>query len=582
MKYTEKLVRRAAPYAAVAFDVFDTLLKRDVARPQDLFELQGEDFAKARVQAEHQARAVSQKEVTLAEIYAQPSLAAYDPAQECALELAAAVPNPAVRDAVRILKEQGKRVYYISDMYLPPEQIAAMLSRCGYESFDGGFVSSSYGVQKRSGALFRRFLHETGFKAGEVLFVGDSWRADVMGAALAAIPSWHLPTKPIQARDGIEGAVKAFTQNRQAGFSDYGESLGFSTLGILEIAFCRWLHEERMKSPRARLYFLARDMYLTREIYQKMYPEEKTFYLEVSRRSLCPLLLRQEKFALVAAALPRQVLTGAQIASYCAAECPQDLALKTYNLKENGPAEALLTLLHRCHLSVDVAPIQAYLRKSGLSEGDFLVDIGSGGTTQVLLENLCALQLHGLQLSADARLRQRFPKERAQAFLSLEGADAGLYWAGQPILERFLSQDVGATIGYISDGGTVTVQHAEQTGEPKIDAVQRGVRSFAEAWGQSVLADLCIPGNMAIQPFLGLIGHPTRQQVTWLGPIQIEDGALYRLAAPKTLLQYLFHPRALKKDLSEARWKIGFLKKLVPVPFPHDRLYLKMKSERER
>ena len=42
-------------------------------------------------------------------------------------------------------------------MYLPQTQIDAMLRRCGYPAFDGGLVSSTYGVQKRSGKLFRQF-----------------------------------------------------------------------------------------------------------------------------------------------------------------------------------------------------------------------------------------------------------------------------------------------------------------------------------------------------------------------------------------------------------------------------------------
>lgn len=199
MNITDTIVRRAAPYKAVAFDVFDTLLKRDVAKPTDLFQLCGKEFAAARIQAETRARAAAQGEVTLADIYAQPELAGYDPAVECSLELKAAVPYLPVQAAVRQLRRQGKRVYFISDMYLPPEQITSMLARCGYEPFDGGFVSSSYGVQKRSGALFRRFLRETGLKSSQVLFVGDSWRADVAGAALAGMRSWHLPQSSVPA-----------------------------------------------------------------------------------------------------------------------------------------------------------------------------------------------------------------------------------------------------------------------------------------------------------------------------------------------------------------------------------------------
>ena len=37
MKLTETILHKAAPYPVVAFDVFDTLIKRDVARPTDLF-----------------------------------------------------------------------------------------------------------------------------------------------------------------------------------------------------------------------------------------------------------------------------------------------------------------------------------------------------------------------------------------------------------------------------------------------------------------------------------------------------------------------------------------------------------------
>lgn len=36
MKLTETILHKAALYPVVAFDVFDTLIKRDVARPTDL------------------------------------------------------------------------------------------------------------------------------------------------------------------------------------------------------------------------------------------------------------------------------------------------------------------------------------------------------------------------------------------------------------------------------------------------------------------------------------------------------------------------------------------------------------------
>ena len=82
------------------FDIFDTLLKRDCARPADLFALMevthqaALGFAGARVAAEAETRQTLGREVTLAEIYAHPALRGTDPAAECAAELAMIAPQP--------------------------------------------------------------------------------------------------------------------------------------------------------------------------------------------------------------------------------------------------------------------------------------------------------------------------------------------------------------------------------------------------------------------------------------------------------------------------------------------------------
>lgn len=579
MNITKTIVQTAARYPAVAFDVFDTLIRRDVARPTDLFRLEGDAFAQVRVRAEQQARAQAKGEITLAQIYAQPGMDVYDPARECAWEVQACVPNVPVQKAVQMLRAQGKRIYFVSDMYLPPEQITAMLAHCGYEPFDGGFVSSSYGVQKRSGGLFRRFLRETGLRAREILFVGDSFRADVLGAAVAGIRAWHIPVPTMPDVPFPENAVAAFIANRRDALPSEGERLGFTVLGALEIAFCRWIHEQRQRNPGGRVYFLARDMYLTRAIYQCLYPEEKTSYLEVSRRSLCPWFLRQKEYELLVQALPRQQLTGKQIADYCGAVCPSKFVRQSYDLKSNETAAALRELLAALPVPAQAELVQKYLRQSGVREGDFLVDIGSGGTTQLLLQHLLGIRLFGLQLSGDDRLQERLSSEGVSVFLSLKKEDARLYWVGQPMLERLISQDVGATVGYTRNAdGMVAVCRDAQREEPRVAAVQRGIFRFAKEWQASILRDVPISQQAAIAPFLQMVRAPAASQVAFLGTICVEDGGIYPLANPKRFRQYLLHPARLKRDLSAARWKIGFLKRLCPVPIPYDQLYLRMKQ----
>ena len=576
MKLTETLLHKAAPYPVVAFDVLDTLIKRDAARPTDLFAMLGADFAKARTRAETEARAAKSGEVTLADIYARPCMAGYDPAAECAAELACAVPNLPVLQAARALHAQGKRIYYISDMYLPKAQLDAMLQKCGYTFLDGGFVSADYGVQKRSGKLFGVFLRETNTRAQDVLFIGDSWRADVAGAALGGIRAWHLPTQELPRESLPAGAVAAFTANRLPRFSG-AEAYGFSVLGPLAVAYCQWLHAQAQQHPGARLFFLARDMYLMRQVYALLYPGEATAYLQVSRRSLCPLLLAQKQWDLLLTALPRQSLTGAQIAAYCGTACPPEQQAESYDLK-HAPDTAR-SLLQTLAPPADADAVSAYLARQNLREGDILVDIGSGGTTQILLQALCGIPLHGCQLSCDDRLRGRLSEAETAVFL-FDGQPAPLlYWAGQPMLERLLSEDVGATLGYTQTAQDITVRQAPQQPTALLAALQQGALRFAESWQTSFLQTLTIPPAAAIAPFLRLVGQPTAGETALLGDLTVEDGGVYPLAAPRKAGYYLTHARQAGRDFSAARRKIGFLKRLAPLPLPYDRLYARLKNK---
>ena len=68
----KKLENRLERYDEVAFDIFDTLIKRNVPKPIDVFELMEKclgynDFCKNRIRAEIEARRVS-AEVTLKDI----------------------------------------------------------------------------------------------------------------------------------------------------------------------------------------------------------------------------------------------------------------------------------------------------------------------------------------------------------------------------------------------------------------------------------------------------------------------------------------------------------------------------------
>ena len=573
----EALLRKTAKYRAVALDVFGTLLRRDVPQPTAVFDLVGKGFRIRRIAAEQSARAAHTGEVTLAQIYAQPQLVGEDPAHELAAERSVLAADALLLEFARQCHARGQQVYAVSDMYLSAQDLAALLVENGFDFLDGIFVSSEYGVQKRSGKLFHVFLQKTGLRANEVVMVGDDLRADVLGAALAGISAIHWRFSPSAETNLLPPAWQAFGANHMAALQGEAERLGFAVLGPLLVGFAAWLHTQYEKAPGGRLYFLARDMYLVQAVYRLLYPEQEGNYLQVSRRSLCPALLAQHAWQAAVQALPRQTMNGAQIAAYLGTSCPPALCEKTCDLKSETGRQQCADLLAQL-VPPDAEPVLGYLQQVGLQQGDWVVDIGSGGTTQQLLQQLCGVNLQGAYLACDARLHQALPPEHAAVYLFNGQPAPVLYWAAQPMLERLLSQDVGATLGYASRGERWQVRHAPCVPDQTIAAMQRGALHFAACWQKSWMHETKISADLAIHPFMQLFSQPTRAQCKLLGTIEIEDGETTALAAPQPLRRYVVHPGQLRRDFAQSRWKIGFLKGLLRLPLRYDALYQKLKQ----
>lgn len=126
------------------------------------------------------------------------------------------MPNLPVLKAARALHARGKRLYYISDMYLPKVQLDAMLAKCGYDFFDGGFVSADYGVQKRSGKLFRLFLQKTQTQAKEALLLATTGGRMLPVRRWLASAAGTFPRRRSRRESLPAGAVAAFTAKPSA------------------------------------------------------------------------------------------------------------------------------------------------------------------------------------------------------------------------------------------------------------------------------------------------------------------------------------------------------------------------------
>ena len=176
----------------ISFDVFDTLIIRPGYNlPTDVFDIlsPNPDFKEARIEAERKTRTESKSEdITLESIYEKlyenPRERQEAMEREISTELSICKCNIPALAFFNKVKESGKKIIIISDMYLKASDIEKLLRNCGYD-LDGVeiYVSSEYGLTKRSGNLFKTVLSDLKAQkaiksSNDITHIGDNLRSD--------------------------------------------------------------------------------------------------------------------------------------------------------------------------------------------------------------------------------------------------------------------------------------------------------------------------------------------------------------------------------------------------------------------
>lgn len=198
-----------------SFDVFETVLVRSVSPPQAVFQEVGRRarqagllqrmsalaFSEAREQAERRAARNRGDCFTLSDCYdeLQHALGLPDDTREalCRLEmqteLALLRPVEPARALLEQARQEGLRVVFVSDMYLPGRVIEQALRRSGmWADGDRLYVSCEHGCGKRSGTLFERVAAAEGVPVAAIRHYGNNWHVDIEGARRAGAASAFL------------------------------------------------------------------------------------------------------------------------------------------------------------------------------------------------------------------------------------------------------------------------------------------------------------------------------------------------------------------------------------------------------
>lgn len=305
-----------------SFDIFDTLITRSTCEPKGIFMLMqkklGEmemfdpffsaNFYELRVGSEELARQVARvdgrQDVTIEEIYkALAMTACITKAQQKELEILEVETEYnntlGITRNIHLLKDlknRGEHVVLISDMYLGEKNIRYILS--GIDSVFNEipiYVSSDYGKTKGTGGLYHIVKNKEKVNFSEWVHYGDNEYADIKSAFDLGITAIHLAAENIaeyeqpqmdfyhQLSSGISKYIRGF------GNESIASEVGGSLAGPILYPYISWLLKKSMEMDIIRLYFVARDGWILKQIADviiqaRNYPI-KTHYIYGSRKA---------------------------------------------------------------------------------------------------------------------------------------------------------------------------------------------------------------------------------------------------------------------------------------------------------
>ncbi len=632
------LFKAIEEFPCVSFDIFDTLIKRNIAEPEDIFDIMekyiGREFKDERINAEQKARReLGKKEINLIDIYK------YFPKNdanrlmnlELRIEADSIVPNQPIVEVYHKCIKANKKIYITSDMYWPEDSIKKLLKDNGFDTYEALYLSSAQQKIKGDGSLFKYLLEREGISCENLVHIGDSIQGDYKEPRKLGIHAIRIPRcfKNIAYRgEDMNNNISLnylnhFINNTFPYSKDPYYQFGYAQFGKLLYGFVNWLHDEAVAKGIKKLFFFARDGYIMKQAYEACVDDRgiQTRYLEVSRRSLRgPVLWMDCSFeTILKMVVNAKLISLASIFDGLGLDIDRyNEVIKKYKLTENTIFDRgtivddirLKKLLEHIRNDIIVNSkkeyvlLQAYLRENHV-EGKFgVVDIGYAGSMQRYMQQVLTKMgikhdISGFYFAvADFYKKNMLPNVK----LDLNGylfdfqhdddsIDTRSSFVG--LFETLFLEQGGSVKRYIKKDEHLSVERYpyeyEKDGVPtadllKIRKVQQGAMDFLrKASKDRLLPKLRCSTD---EYFYGLYmtgTNPSQFDIDLFSDISFYDeGITEKLAAPKEIFYYAFHPKQFKIDFLRCRWKIGFLKRLFKVCLPYQRIYRLLKRIGEK
>ena len=556
-------------YDVISFDIFDTLIKRMVNNPKQIFDIVEKKYNETyneKISFFKIYRIASENEIkdhiaTINDIY--DNMKKYYSCDVCntlkeieiLTEKEYCISNPNMKEIYDYCKKKNKKIYAVSDMYMSSDVLKEILKNNFYE-IEKIIVSCEYNCNKNSSELFK-FIPEYG--KNKILHIGDSLRADYIGAKKAGIDAFKIKKIKIKNDNDNYEALLTIKNN-----NNYFYNLGYSILAPVLLEFVKWLKFKFKNENVSEIYFFAREGKIYKSVFDILYNGEfNTKYLYISRRAITMSNFKYMKFDDLNSILKyftiKKNSTLGDTIKYLNLDLDYngiDISQNVYSFLKNEDLYSKINSALKLESNKVNEITLEYLKQENLENDFSIVDIGWNGTMQKCLITFLNNNNINFELNGHYFLMLK-ELEKSHSFIKLNTKLSNSIMDNPLLIENLFQCVDGSTIGYKKNNNIVEPIKKEiefdDYSKDAIENIDKGIIDFILNWKKyGFVLDEEKFKTENLNRFMDFIDNPNK--------IDVNEFSKFCYSDIKNDCKLISSDLNMKKGLYNSGWKYGYLK----------------------
>lgn len=602
-----KIKKLIDSYKYISFDIFDTLIKRNVSKPSYIYDLveskyfdrlDMKNFSSKRLQSEYNLwKSKKYQNFDYENIYNNIGLVENKREimdYEQWLEYNLSTCNMAIKEVYDYCLLTNKKIVLISNMYHNSGFITKLLNKNGFKKFYKLYVSSECGCTKDEG-LFNYVLNDLNISNTQILHIGNELKSDYIIPKLMGIRSYKINVennlwyKNKNVNTLGDDMLCNLINNNVVRFLNPYRRIGYEALGPLLFGFSTWLNTNIKAENINTILFFSRDGFIMKKAYDLIFGEEKsikTKYFLVSRRSVViPLLDTINNF-----------LDVLDYVKYRKFEKFEDILFKLGINKLHADDQNIKNLLvDRDKLKFNTELLERlnkyifeiknnakkekeaflkYFKENVNDKKIAVVDIGWHGTTQdaikkILISAGITCEIKGFYLGLEQKCD--INKKSYVFDITSKKYDSSMICNYRGLIETFFSANHGSVIKYTCLSNKVKVLYQQKTISKETELIVKQihlgamecVKNFNNIIKKNIKIQLS--SDYTFSHMWRLLMKPTNKDIQLFKNIDFNDTNNRKLLPKRSLLFYLFNFKCFIRDYIDCDYRIGFIKKYFKV-----------------